>query len=117
MLLGSRTHTHQSVPVSFGAPTPISLWKALIAVPQGKRFGKRRTLAASAGTAASIADRMRTPVRGMPLPGSRSLRPELGGVVRERRRRVLCLPALYGRAVLDEELHGGFGGTRLLPFA
>src|SRR5262249_48286812 len=36
---------------------------------------------------------------------------------RERRRRVLCLPALYGRAVLDEELHGGFGGTRLLPFA
>src|SRR5262245_43435254 len=39
MLAASCAHTHQSVLVSFGDPTPISLWKPAMAVPQRKPGG------------------------------------------------------------------------------
>src|SRR5713226_10472024 len=57
MFWGSCAHTHQSVSWSVGAPTPISLWKALIAVPQRKPSGKGNAAPARAVAGRRVASR------------------------------------------------------------
>jgi hypothetical protein len=63
MFVASCAQTHQSLFSSFGAPTPISLWNPLIAVPQRKPSGKGARTAARAGLPAS-ARRSATVTRG-----------------------------------------------------